>query len=107
MASGRIWLIDWEYSAMAEPAWDLAYASLEHGLSPAQETRFLEAYRHSAGERLCPSSRDLEIMKAKCDVVSALWGLEQVLKGSDKMDFLAFAHARRDRALAAVLRVTG
>lgn len=107
LAPGRLWLIDWEYSAMAEPAWDLAYASLEHGFSPAQEARFLEAYRHRAGDRLCPSERDLEIMKAKCDVVSALWGLEQLLKGSDKTDFLAFAHARRDRALAAVRKVTG
>lgn len=107
MASDRLWLIDWEYSAMAEPAWDLAYASLENGFSAAQETGFLEAYRRCAGNRLCPERRDLEIMKAKCDAVSALWGLEQFLKGSDKTDFLAFAHARRDRALAAVRRVIG
>lgn len=107
MTPGRIWLIDWEYSAMAEPAWDLAYASLEHGFSAAEEDRFLMAYRHSAGDRLCPSARDLEIMKAKSDVVSALWALEQLRQGSDKTDFLAFAHARRDRALATANRIIG
>lgn len=107
MASDRLWLIDWEYSAMAEPAWDLAYASLEHGFSGADEGRFLRAYRHSAGDWLCPPARDLEIMKAKCDVVSALWALEQLRQGSDKTDFLVFARARRDRALAAARRITG
>ncbi|WP_306145686.1 phosphotransferase [Roseibium sp. MMSF_3412] len=107
MASDRLWLIDWEYSAMADPAWDLAYASLEHAFSVAEEGRFLKAYRHRAGDRLCPSTRDLEIMKAKCDVVSALWGLEQLRQESDKTDFLAFAHARRDRALATARRITG
>jgi len=107
LASGRLWLIDWEYSAMADPAWDLAYASLEHAFSAAEEDRFLKAYRHNGGDQLCPSARDLEIMKAKCDVVSALWALEQLRQGSDKTDFLAFAHARRDRALATANRIIG
>ena len=107
MAPDRLWLIDWEYSAMAEPAWDLAYASLEHGFSNAQERAFLAAYRNSAGDELRPSRRHLEIMKAKCDVVSALWGLEQFRLGSDKADFLAFAQARQARALASARRITG
>ncbi|MEO0980242.1 MAG: choline/ethanolamine kinase family protein [Pseudomonadota bacterium] len=107
MTSDRLWLIDWEYSAMAEPAWDLAYASLEHGFSVAEEGYFLKAYRHSAGDLLCPSPREFDVMKAKCDVVSALWGLEQLRQGSDKTDFLAFARARRDRALATARRITG
>ncbi|MDN3720265.1 choline/ethanolamine kinase family protein [Roseibium salinum] len=53
---GGIRLIDWEYSAMAEPAWDLAYAVLEHGFSKAQERAFLGAYRRAtpAAASLCP-----------------------------------------------------
>lgn len=107
MTSDRLWLIDWEYSAMAEPAWDIAYASLEHGFSRAQERELLEAYRQRAGDRLRPTPRELQIMKIKCDVVSALWGLEQLRQGSDKTDFHVFARARLDRAVATARAITG
>lgn len=107
MTSDRLWLIDWEYSAMAKPSWDIAYASLEHGFSRAQERELLEAYRQRAGDRLRPTQRELQMMKIKCDVVSALWGLEQLSQGSDKTDFHAFARARLDRAVATARAITG
>ncbi|MCV0429260.1 MAG: phosphotransferase [Roseibium sp.] len=95
-----LWLIDWEYSGMADPAWDLAYAVLEHGFPYQQETEFLEAYCASGAKALCPSFERLETMKSKCDAVSALWALEQVSNGRDKAVFLPFARERRDRALS-------
>ncbi|MEM5585323.1 phosphotransferase [Roseibium sp. AS2] len=99
----RLWLIDWEYSAMADPAWDLAYAILEHGFSEAQEGTFLDAYKdRQAPMGPVPGAGRLEAMKARCDAVSALWALEQVARGRDAGLFLPFARSRRDRALARV-----
>ena len=43
----RLWLIDWEYSAMASPYWDLASLCNEADLDLAQSRRLLQAY--SAG----------------------------------------------------------
>lgn len=97
---GGLWLIDWEYSAMADPAWDLAYAILEHGFSKAEEGAFLGAYRGTPAASLCPAPERLEAMKVKCDAVSALWAYEQVARGRNAELFLSFARARRDRALA-------
>lgn len=104
---GGVWLIDWEYSAMAEPAWDLAYAVLEHGFSKTQESAFLGAYRCAtpAAAALCPSLERLEAMKARCDAVSALWAFAQAARGRDADLFLSFAQGRRDRALARIKAV--
>ena len=40
----RLQIIDWEYSAMASPYWDLATICNEAGLDPAQSRRLLRAY---------------------------------------------------------------
>jgi aminoglycoside phosphotransferase (APT) family kinase protein len=106
-ASDRLWLIDWEYSAMADPAWDLAYAILEHGYAPQEEQDFLSAYRAVADDDNCVSSRRIEIMKSRCDAVSALWALEQVAAGREEAVFLPFARARRDRALVRLGELPG
>ncbi|MHA7777103.1 phosphotransferase [Roseibium sp. M-1] len=102
-----LWLIDWEYSAMADPAWDLAYAILEHGYQPQQERRFLNAYGKVMGTETPVPSRHIEIMKSKCDAVSAFWALEQVAAGREEHVFLPFARARRDRALQRLDRLQG
>ena len=39
----RLWLIDWEYSAMASPYWDLAILCNEAGLDLAMSRRLLQA----------------------------------------------------------------
>jgi thiamine kinase-like enzyme len=40
----RLWLIDWEYSAMASPYWDLAILCNEVDLDQAQSRRLLQTY---------------------------------------------------------------
>lgn len=40
----RLWLIDWEYSAMASPYWDLATICNSARLSESQSLRLLETY---------------------------------------------------------------
>jgi len=97
IADGRLWLIDWEYSAMAEPAWDLAYAIQENGFKAEAEARFLSAYKASGGQP--PLPEDLDVMKRRSDAISALWALVQAAKGRDPETFLFFARARITRAL--------
>jgi aminoglycoside phosphotransferase (APT) family kinase protein len=100
----RLWLIDWEYSGMSDPAWDIAYAVQEHGFSQDEESRFLKAYCGTDAADPLPDTKRLQLMKARCDAVSALWALEQVAKGRDPEIFLSFALARRDRALETIGR---
>ena len=40
----RLWIIDWEYSAMASPYWDLATLCNEADLDQQQSRRLLQAY---------------------------------------------------------------
>ncbi len=91
-------LIDFEYSGMAPPAWDLAYAVLEHGYDQSGERGFLEAYAAAGGD--LPAPEGLQGMKMHCDAVSALWALGQAASGNDAEDFLAFAERRIARALS-------
>ena len=44
LTAERLWLIDWEYSAMASPYWDLAILCNEAGLDLQQSRRLLQAY---------------------------------------------------------------
>jgi len=44
LETDRLWLIDWEYSAMASPYWDLAILCNEAGLDLRRSRRLLQAY---------------------------------------------------------------
>ena len=44
MDGKRLWLIDWEYSAMASPYWDLAILCNEANLDLPQSRRLLQVY---------------------------------------------------------------
>jgi len=52
--NSRLWLIDWEYSAMASPYWDLATLCNAANLDLQQSQRLLRAY--CAGERVMEES---------------------------------------------------
>ncbi|WP_157738900.1 phosphotransferase [Labrenzia sp. VG12] len=107
LSADGFWLIDWEFSAMAPPAWDLAYAILEHDFCERSEMVFMESYCAEGAGHLRPSTRELDVMKARCDAVSAFWALEQLVAGRDETVFLPFARERRDRLLCRVKRVFG
>lgn len=99
-------LIDWEYSGLAHPSWDLAYAILEHGYSETQERAFLEAYL-ADGQNLEALCLAVHLMKIYCDAVSGLWALRQSASANDATDFVTFARARIERALAFHSRLSG
>jgi thiamine kinase-like enzyme len=95
-ADGRIYLIDWEYSGMNDPLWDLADLSVEAGLEPEQDRTMMEAYY---GARLSPVlySR-LEVYKAMSDLHWSVWGFVQHAKGNLAEDFRSYGLERLGRA---------
>ena len=94
----RMWIVDWEYSGMNDPMWDLGDLSVEGGFDDAQDAEMLRAYFGGA-----PSPRDhgrMVIYKAMCDLLWTLWGLIQLANGNPADDFRAYAEGRFARCKA-------
>lgn len=97
----RMWVVDWEYSGMNDPMWDLGDLSVEGGFDAAQDDAMLHAYFDGP-----PPPRALArmvIFKAMCDLLWTLWGLIQLANANPADDFRAYAEGRfaRCRALMA------
>jgi len=94
----RMWIIDWEYSGMNDPMWDLGDLSVEAGLSPAQDMELLTAY---FGTPPSPARHGrMVIYKAMCDLLWTLWGLIQHSENNPAEDFWAYATGRFERCKA-------
>jgi thiamine kinase-like enzyme len=91
-AGGRIYLIDWEYSGMNDPMWDLAVLSVEAGFGPEQDRAMMEEY-HGAGFSPALCSR-LEVYKAMGDLHWSVWGFVQHAKGNLAEDFWSYGLER-------------
>jgi thiamine kinase-like enzyme len=94
-SGGRLHLIDWEFSGMNDPMWDLGDLSVEAAFGPEQDRTMMEAYYGG-----CPHpalySR-LELYKAMSDLLWSLWGLVQYANGNPSDDFLSYAQGRLER----------
>ena len=94
----RMWIVDWEYSGMNDPMWDLGDLSVEGQFDDAQDEEMLHAYFGAA-----PSANDqgrMVIYKAMCDLLWTLWGLIQLANDNPADDFRAYADARFARCKA-------
>ena len=91
----RMWIIDWEYSGMNDPLWDLGDLSVEAGFDDAQDMEMLRAY-FGADPSAAQIGR-MVIYKAMCDLLWTLWGLIQHADGNPAEDFWAYATRRFDR----------
>ncbi len=97
----RMWLVDWEYSGMNDPMWDLGDLSVEAGFGPEHDRAMLEAYFEGPAR---PADRGrMVIYKAMCDLLWTLWGLIQHANKNPADDFWGYAVRRfaRCRALMA------
>lgn len=97
----RMWIVDWEYSGMNDPMWDLGDLSVEGGFDAAQDEEMLTAYfGHEANAH---DRGRMVIYKAMCDLLWTLWGLIQLANKNPADDFHAYANNRfaRCRALMA------
>lgn len=97
----RMWIVDWEYSGMNDPIWDLGDLSVEAGFDDAQDREMLRAY--CDGEPGAETVSRMVIYKAMCDLLWTLWGLIQHADGNTAEDFWAYSEERfaRCRALMA------
>ncbi|NBB49297.1 phosphotransferase [Rhizobium sp. CRIBSB] len=97
----RMWVVDWEYSGMNDPMWDLADLSVEAAFDPDREEEMVRAY-FEAEPGQAERGR-IMIYKAMCDLLWTLWGLIQLANENPADDFRNYAETRfaRCRALMA------
>ena len=94
----RMWIVDWEYSGMNDPLWDLGDLSVEAGFSAAQDAEMMRAY---CGREPAPGETGrMVIYKAMCDLLWTLWGLIQHSDGNPAEDFWAYSVGRFERCKA-------
>jgi thiamine kinase-like enzyme len=68
----RMFLVDWEYAGMNDPAWDLAYFALEAELTTAQQQALVESH-----DDLSVSPGRLRIFSLLVAVLNYLWALSR------------------------------
>jgi thiamine kinase-like enzyme len=94
-----LYLLDWEYSAMSHPLWDLADLSIEAEFSVTDDDLLLATYDGT----ITPERRaGMLIYKALLHLVAGVWALMQQAVGNRIADYPAIAADRfaRYRALA-------
>jgi thiamine kinase-like enzyme len=94
----RMWIVDWEYSGMNDPIWDLGDVSVEAGFNAAQDDEMMQAY--CSGEPSPAVYGRMVIYKAMCDLLWTLWGLIQHANDNPAEDFWAYSIGRFDRCRA-------
>jgi thiamine kinase-like enzyme len=91
----RMWLVDWEYSGMNDPMWDLGDLSVEAGFDAAQDEEMIRAYFD--GEPTPAERGRMVIYKAMCDLLWTLWGLIQLANKNPADDFWVYSVNRFER----------
>ena len=91
----NMWIVDWEYSGMNDPMWDLGDLSVEAGMDDTQEAKLLSAY--FGAEPTAAQKGRVIIYKAMCDLLWTLWGLIQLADDNPADDFWVYATGRFER----------
>ena len=94
----KMWVVDWEYSGMNDPIWDLGDLSVEAGFDAAQDAEMMKAY--CGGAPSAALMGRMVIYKAMCDLLWTLWGLIQHADGNPAEDFWAYSVGRFERCKA-------
>lgn len=98
--NGRAYLVDWEYSGMNDPSWDVAAYILESRLTEeAIQYLLLDYY----GQLPAPA----EILKIKCymvaqDLLWTVWALIRHYSGDDFLDYCYFRYERFRKNVRAI-----
>ncbi len=91
----KMWIVDWEYSGMNDPLWDLGDLSVEAEFTQEHDRELLSAYW--GGEPPAEIMGRMVIYKAMCDLLWTLWGLIQHGNDNPAEDFWAYSIGRFDR----------
>ena len=81
---GHLYLIDWEYSSMNDPMWDLAALFLESEFTRQEEEAFLSHYE---SEQTPVSREKIAIYKILQDAIWSLWTVYKEEQGADFGDY--------------------
>ena len=81
---GHLYLIDWEYSSMNDPMWDLAALFLESEFTPEEEENFLAYYE---GDKTPVSRSKIRIYKILQDIIWSLWTIYKEANGANFGDY--------------------
>ena len=94
---GRLYLIDWEYSSMNDPMWDLAALFLESEFTSQEEEAFLSRYE---SEQTPVSREKIAIYKILQDAIWSLWTVYKEEQGADFGDYGVNRYQRAVKALS-------
>ena len=94
---GRLYLIDWEYSSMNDPMWDLAALFLESEFTRQEEEAFLSHYE---SEQTPVSREKIAIYKILQDTIWSLWTVYKEEQGADFGDYGMSRYQRAVKGLA-------
>ena len=94
---GRLYLIDWEYSSMNDPMWDLAALFLESEFTSQEEEAFLSHYE---SEQTPVSREKIAIYKILQDAIWSLWTVYKEEQGADFGDYGVSRYQRAVKGLS-------
>ena len=94
---GRLYLIDWEYSSMNDPMWDLAALFLESEFTSQEEEAFLSHYE---SEQTPVSREKIAIYKILQDAIWSLWTVYKEEQGADFGDYGVNRYQRAVKGLS-------
>ncbi len=94
---GRLYLIDWEYSSMNDPMWDLAALFLESEFTRQEEEDFLSHYE---SEQTPVSREKIAIYKILQDAIWSLWTVYKEEQGADFGDYGVSRYRRAVKGLS-------
>ena len=94
---GRLYLIDWEYSSMNDPMWDLAALFLESEFTRQEEEAFLSRYE---SEQTPVSREKIAIYKILQDTIWSLWTVYKEEQGADFGDYGVNRYQRTVKGLS-------
>lgn len=91
-SDGRVYLIDWEYSGMNDPSWDIAAYILESKLTEeAIEYLFLDYYGK------LPTNEEVLKIKSYMVAQDLLWTVWALIRHYNGEDFLKYCYQRYER----------
>ncbi|MGG1677903.1 NTP transferase domain-containing protein [Neobacillus sp. NRS-1170] len=99
----RLYLIDWEYSGLSDPMWDIAAHSMESVFSPEDEELFLSIYFN--GEEVTEEIKTRILMNKIFQ--DFLWSTWTVIKEAAGDDFGSYGIHRFNRAIENIKKVLG
>ncbi len=91
--SKRLYLVDWEYSGMCDPLWDLADIAIEAGYSDDQMLELARAYFDRE-----PETSEMERMYANIVLIDFLWSLWGEQRSAYDKSLIGYGDARYARA---------